>query len=74
MSSQREFSWILPSLASFLLFPQWIYTVSPHRELSRTFSLSGLSFSSLVDTVSPQRVLSRILPSVVFILILLLNP
>jgi hypothetical protein len=42
-------------------------TVSPQRELSRTFVLSGLSLLSPLDTMFPQRILSRILPSVVFI-------
>ena len=71
---RENFHGFYPQGLPFFYFPQKNSTVSPQRELSRTFSLNGLSLSSPVDTVSPQRVLSQILFSVVFIFILLLNP
>jgi hypothetical protein len=70
MSPQRELSRILPSVASFLFFlsPVDLYCVSSEITIM-DFALNGLSFSSLVDTVSSQRELSRVLPSVVLILL-----
>jgi hypothetical protein len=60
------------ALSGFYFHPSVdLYRVSSERTFM-DFALSGLSFSSPVDTVSPQRELSRVLPSVVFIL--LLNP
>jgi hypothetical protein len=41
VSSERIFMGLCPQWLLFFYFPQWIFTMSPQREFSWTFALSG---------------------------------